>query len=119
MAANYDQLRSYSEIKSYNGHWELTYADADGRQKSEVVSIQMGDICTTDREGKFIFKIIRIGYVADTTELMMVIEDKRSPTPKPFFAVFYSPGVERAIFLNRESNQIITRIARATFSKLE
>ena len=119
MSANYDHLRSHSEIKSYNGNWELTYADADGRQKSELVSIQMGDICATDREGKFLFKITRIGYVADTTELMLVIEDRRSSMPKPFFVVLYSPGVERAIFINREANQIITRIARATFSKIE
>lgn len=118
MSANCDQLRSYSELKSYNGHWELTYVDVDGHQKSEVVSIQMGDICTTDKEAKFLCKTTRIGYAADTAELMIVVEDRRSIKPQPFFVTLYSPGVERAIFINREANQIITRIARATFTKI-
>jgi hypothetical protein len=116
MNANYERLRACSEIRSYNGQWELTYADTNRDRKTSIVTLNEGDIYTTDREGKVLFKITKIGYSAQTTELMLVIEDRRGPSPKPFFVVLYCPNSERAIFINREPNQIIERMARPVFA---
>ena len=119
MSAGFEQLRGYSEVRTYNGHWELTYADDNGQQKTEIVTINQGDICTTDRTGKLIFRIVNIGYSAQTSEIMLVLEDRRNVTINRFFIVMYCPNNERAIFINRQPDQIIERMARPTFLRQE
>lgn len=120
MNANYDKLYGYSDVKTYNGHWELTYIDANGHYKTETVSLSMGDIYTTEREGKFLFKITRMGYSSQTSELMLIVQDQRDPTSKPQFnMVLYCPNNERTIFLNREPNQLIEKMIRTIFIRPE
>ena len=74
ISADYDQLRSFSEIKTYNGNWAFDYIDTNGQSKSDLVSIQAGEVRTADRENKLLFKITRIAHVGDTSELIISIE---------------------------------------------
>jgi hypothetical protein len=114
-----DQLKSQSEINRYNGHWQLTYLDENQLQKIDTIYINSGDIRKTDRGGQLLFKITRIGYTSGSAELTLTVEDHRRNQPRVFYIVFYRQDSRQAIFISREANQPIDRMARVSGSGSE
>ena len=111
-AANYEELRGYSDVKTYNGHWKLTYADANREQRTNTVLFAMGEVRMTDREGKLLFKITRIGFSSSSQELILTVEDHQQNSSVTFYVVLYCPNQDRMIYINRETGSKIERMER-------
>jgi hypothetical protein len=111
-STSYEILRSYSDLKTYDGNWKLNYLDINSQQREQTVSFVSGNIRATDRGGVTLFKIINLAFSAESRDLLVRVEDHQDRTPNSFYITLYCPDQKRKIFISRDQGLKIERLER-------
>jgi hypothetical protein len=105
------RIQNYSDVMFYDGEWELSYM-IDSEQRKDVVQLRAGEIRSTDRERRMLFKITRIAYLRISNEVMITMEDHMRQSPPVLHYMILVANNELDILTNNVQGQPFDRLVK-------